>query len=50
MNPRIYSLTDDLTLKQFVELLEYLCERLYIGPEHIKHWRKKVGLPVDRED
>lgn len=50
INPRLAAFTDDLTPNQFQQLLQYLIDQGTILPGNIKHWRLKVGLPVDAED
>ncbi len=39
-----------LTLKQFVQLLEWLWEREVLTMSDLKKWRKLNDLPIDRED
>lgn len=50
LNPRLVAFTDDLTLNQFQDLLQYLIDQRTILPGNIKHWRINRGLPVDKED
>lgn len=50
INPRLAAFTDDLTPLQFQELLQHLIDTGCILPGNVKHWRLKVGLPVNKDD
>ena len=51
INPRVAAFTDDLAPGQFQELITWLMEGHHVmTPANIKSWRRKQGLPIERED